>query len=492
MFNLAKNQSMRNIFPFVLSLLMSIYSFGQDFNASDMIWKVAKQEVNATPNYPSNVDTLTNVYGLIGDTIIENQIWKKMYFSNNENLDLNPVLLGYTIQNEHIVTFKDTNNNNHQLYNFDLNIGDSVQYFEDEGVDYDYIFVENIDSILINGNFKKQFHFSTSLFPPFFLNEIWIEDIGSIHGPLFPINPQHFSNELPNHKKLTCCYFESDIIWDNPNYDYCYYHIVLPSPNFIQDGKQWNVRLSNFSNYGTEILFFEGDSIIDNITYKKLYASYDSLTTRNYKALIREENNKVYLRHYNEPEALIYDFNLSIGESTTIYSPEGYGFIEITINDISWLEYEGFFRKKYTLNGIYPEFWIEGIGSSFGPIYSKIYDFIICPDWTLTCAYADEQQIYQLEGAPCYSTSVGVNSLKNSPTLVYPNPVHLGNSILISNDIGIKKIQLFDYSGNQLKSIKLDHQDKYYIETKSLKKGVYLLKIVDIKGASSSNKLLIV
>ncbi|NPD46957.1 MULTISPECIES: T9SS type A sorting domain-containing protein [unclassified Lentimicrobium] len=482
---------MKKIFPLLLTILIYSNGIGQNFNAPELSWDVAKQLVNTSPNYPSNVDTITSVYGYTGDTIIENQTWQKLSFTYEESLNENSIPLGFIQQEEHIVSFKDTNEVVHQLYNFNLNIGDSVLYFEGLGSENNYLFVEYIDSILINGTYKKQFHFSTSLNPPYLLNEIWIEDIGSIHGPLFPINPCHFSSEMPSDIKLTCCFFEDDIIWDNPDFAYCYYHSVLPSPNFIEEGKQWNVRLSNFENYITEILLFMGDSIIDNVNYKKLYTSYDSLNTLHFKALIREENNKVYLRHYNQAEALIYDFNLTIGESTTIYSPEGQGFIEITVNDISWVEYEGFFRKKYTLDGNYEEYWMEGIGSCFGPIYSKVYDFIVCPDWMMSCAYNEEGQIYQYQDYPCYDLKTGINEIQENKVVIYPNPIQSGQVLQLSNPIQMKSINIFDYSGQLIISINYDFSNQVFIPTDKIKKGIYIIKIEDKNGKLQISKLIV-
>lgn len=476
---------------FAFLFLFSILSYGQNFNSSEIQWNVVYLHINTSPNYPSNVDTLSQVYGYQNDTIIDNQIWQSIYRADDQLFTENLIHFGFLRQDGEEVNFIDTNNINHQLYNFNLSAGDSVFYFDGIGTESDYIYVDYIDSIMINGDYKKQIHFEQSTLPPFTLNEIWIEDIGSIHGPLFPISPRHFETEIPDDQKLLCFHNEGNLLWDNPSYNGCYIHSVLPSIDFIEEGKQWNVRLSNFENHITEILIFNGDSIIDNVSYKKLYSSYDSLNSLNFKALIREENNKVYLRHYNQAEALIYDFNLSLGESTTIYSPEGQGFIEITVNDISWIEYEGFFRKKYTLDGNYEEYWMEGIGSCFGPIYSKVYDFIVCPDWMMTCAYNTEGQIYQYQDYPCYDLETGINEIQENKVVIYPNPIQSGQVLQLSNPIQMKSINIFDYSGQLIKIINHDFSNQVFIPTDEIKKGIYILKVEDINGKLQISKLIV-
>lgn len=486
---------MKNITLIIFLLLINILSYSQNFNSSEIQWNVSSLHINASPNYPSNVDTLTQVFGYQNDTIIDDHIWHNVYRADDEAFTENLIPLGILRQEAEIVYFIDTNNTNHQVYNFNLSVGDSVLYFEGL-MESDYIYVDYIDSIIINGVYKKQMHFEQSILPPFTLNEIWIEDIGSIHGPLFPISPRHFETEIPDDQKLLCFHDEGTIIWDNPSYNGCYIHSVLPTIDFIEEGKQWNVRfMAAGSPITTEFFSILGDSIVNNQSYKKLYTSYDSLDSFRFNSLIREEDNRTYMLLYDDTEALIYDFNLIVGESTEIYSPFAQDYTVITVLEISWIEYGGFSRRKFTIESEYEyqydEYWIDGIGSSFGPIYSRVYDFIICPDWKMVCAYNEEEQIYHLEGYDCYEGIVGIEKHSISQLQVYPNPISSGQILHISNDIQMKSIHIFDYSGRLIKTINNEASTQVFIPTNEIKKGIYLVKAEDVNGLLYTLKLII-
>ncbi|MEO6903731.1 MAG: hypothetical protein ABI315_11385 [Bacteroidia bacterium] len=68
------------------------------------------------------------------------------------------------------------------------------------------------------------------------MNEIWIEGIGSIHGPLFPIDPCKFLTEIPDSMMLTCTNVNTQKFWHHPSYKSCYMNIVLDTKN-IEDTK---------------------------------------------------------------------------------------------------------------------------------------------------------------------------------------------------------------------------------------------------------------
>lgn len=470
----------------------AIHSFCQNFNSSEIQWNVVSLYLNASPNFPNNVDTITKVYGYQNDTIFDNQNWKTIFRADDEDFTENLIPHGFIRQEGETVYFIDTNNTNHQLYNFDLIEGDSVLYFEGLDMESDYIYVDFIDSIIIDGAYKKQIHFEQSILPPYALSEIWIEDIGSIHGLLFPISPRHFATETPDDEQLLCFHHEGSLLWDNPLYIGCYIHSVLPTIDFIEEGKQWNVRfMTAGSPIITEFFSLQGDSIVNNQSYQKLYSSYDSLNSFHFNSLIREEDGRNYMLLFDETEALIYDFNLSVGESIEIYSPFAQAYSEITISEISWIEYGGFSRKKLSIESEYEEFWIEGIGSSLGPIYSRVYDHIVCPDWKMVCAYNEEEQIYQLYGYDCYEGMVGIEKHTTSKLQAYPNPISSGQLLQLSNEIQMKTIQIFDYSGRHIKTINNETSRPVIISTHEMKKGIYLVKVKDINEMLHTLKLII-
>ncbi len=218
---------MKNVLTF-LFLTLSIFALGQNqinFNNSNDTWNVATTYPHATPQDPDFVETTTNVFGYNGDTLIGGEYWLKMFTSPDSNFISNLTYLGNIKEVNGVVVYMDTTFSLHALYNFNLQAGDSVLYhFEFGNI---YLKVENIDSIYIIGKYYKRFHFQEPVIPFFYIKEVWIEEIGSIHGPLFPANPRLFGTEIPDSMYLTCFKINGSIIWNNPNYSQCFINIIL-------------------------------------------------------------------------------------------------------------------------------------------------------------------------------------------------------------------------------------------------------------------------
>jgi hypothetical protein len=63
------------------------------------------------------------------------------------------------------------------------------------------------------------------------LNEVWIEGIGSVHGPFFPNSPVKFSSEVPDSLMLTCSFADNQDFFVHPSYSDCYVDITLGIEN---------------------------------------------------------------------------------------------------------------------------------------------------------------------------------------------------------------------------------------------------------------------
>ncbi|MCX6257795.1 MAG: T9SS type A sorting domain-containing protein [Bacteroidia bacterium] len=218
-----------------LLLIISVNCLGQSsisFVDTNATWNVAKTFPAATQQYPDFVSTLTKIYGYKGDTLINGVLWSKMYFTPDSDFSASSNLTkaGYLRTANNLVFYMDTLFNQDTIYNFNLHSGDSVKY--DIGEAYSYLFVTNLDSIIIDGNYHKRFFFSEPIMGFSILKEIWIEGIGSVHGPLFPANPVLFSTEIPDSLFLTCYKINDTVFWNNQNYNDCYINIVLSIHEF--------------------------------------------------------------------------------------------------------------------------------------------------------------------------------------------------------------------------------------------------------------------
>ena len=218
---------MKNLLNLILVLFATLsYSQSEtilvDAKAS---WNVAHSYPNSNSENPNFIETKTKVYGFVGDTLIDGQTWLKLYDSPDSTFSSKLTYLGNLKEESGIVLFMDTLDAIDTLYNFNLQVGDSVLY--DFGTVSSYLQIESIDSIEIDGEYHKRFHFEEPNYSPMVLSEMWIEGIGSIHGPLFPKYPQLFETEQPDSLDLICYKLDESVVWNNDSYESCYINIVL-------------------------------------------------------------------------------------------------------------------------------------------------------------------------------------------------------------------------------------------------------------------------
>lgn len=176
----------------------------------------------------------------------------------------------------------------------------------------------------------------------------------------------------------------------------------------LQDGKKWVTidRTHTYTHY------IEGDTIIGDQTWKKVYANYYDQPEFSYYAAIREEGDKVYgIATGNEEQRLLYDFGLNVGDELMwkeeflpdgmakfyyLVNREDYHSVDVaahrvTVEEIDTIHVHGYELRRlilmsnYGLKTLsttpifkYPYFvWIEGIGCEGGLFVSgrKVTDY---------------------------------------------------------------------------------------------------------------------
>lgn len=218
----------------LISFLAPTLLFGQitnHFYHQDAKWNVAKTYPAATQEHPSFVATTTTVYGIHGDSTINGETWSKMYSTPDSLFQNDLVYQGLTRNENDVILFIDTLSQLDTLYDFNLTLGDSVLY-NFNGMP-EWIYVDEINTLQINGQSYRKFKFTEPTGPSAFnfLKEEWIEGIGSIHGPIFPNSPVKFSSEMPDSMLLTCSFSDTQDFFQHPSYSNCYVNITLGIEN---------------------------------------------------------------------------------------------------------------------------------------------------------------------------------------------------------------------------------------------------------------------
>ena len=182
------------------------------FPDSNAIW-VGHYKNNDTSNIYS--------FGLIGDTIIDSFQYNKIYVLHDSVLTINgSTYFGAIRENGKKVYYRYMScTHDVLLYDFTKQINDTIfSVYSDFEITWCldstpfFLVINSIDSILINGSYRKVFHFENDT-----LN--WIEGIGSTKGLLEPIPP----GVMGNYDWNLVCFFQNDeLLYHNQIFGSCF------------------------------------------------------------------------------------------------------------------------------------------------------------------------------------------------------------------------------------------------------------------------------
>ncbi len=279
-------------------------------------------------------------------------------------------------------------------------------------------------------------------------------------------------------------------------------YVPFPTSNAVWY-ETWGEISSGNGSMQTLYNFIDGDTIINNLLYHKIYTAsgwYQSPWafgfpppfilpsvfnyTGFYTGAIREDSSKhvFYWPLFQNPpihEYLLYDFNLIVGDtlSDSLYNIQE-PFVFHTVYSIDSI-FDGFiYRKRYVLNSpSYKTFLIEGIGSTRGLIQS-INPFF--EGWaSLLCFSEDTIPKYSdLNFNLCSLTAIEENNNRKNSFTLSPNPTTKILNLKSEQPI-LFPVELFvmDMQG-RLKTQKIIYSnDDLSLNVKAFANGVYLLAI---------------
>ncbi|RLD90551.1 MAG: hypothetical protein DRJ09_03830 [Bacteroidetes bacterium] len=148
-------------------------------------------------------------------------------------------------------------------------------------------------------------------------------------------------------------------------------------------------------------------TIINNQTYYPVYKTIDSLQIQwVMDGYLREDTTTKQTFYFDgyENEGLLYDFDLSVGDSVTINNYHA-GFENFTMvcDSVDSLFLNGdYYKRLFLIYGSYPretysDIWIEGIGSIYGLLNSGVFGISAGGFAELLCCSIDSNVIYTNE-----------------------------------------------------------------------------------------------
>lgn len=446
-------------------------------------WKVQR---SINPSMPGPVFILN--YHFENDTIINQKTYTIVSRTGNQETGNLIELVGFIRTDSKKVFFKKSaEGKEYLLYDFSLNVGDKIYcpYLELDSAQYRVI---KIDSVDINGvnslrleMLPEDYHIDTQA------TLSWIEGIGNLVNPFYHdvFGGSGLSDEV------RCFSTDQGQEYINSDYDDC--TTVLKKTDFIvNEGVVWSGMhiykdLPGKDSVESYHIKFQGDTILNDRTYSKIWQSNDSLGVNwNVTGLIREVEKRVYyheLDYGGLRDMLLYDFSVQYGNSLLLASVELPLYYEqMKVINVDSVGVNGVNRLRIQLgnNEKYADTWIEKIGSLKG-ILDRCYSGNEIQK-ILLCVQQNGNTVYTNETYPnCFYTD---NNLTNNKQFsypdkisIYPNPARSALYIDIKNRDQVEyQIKIFDTNGH-IVSHKIVSEFHDTIDVSTIPPGIYFIQI---------------
>jgi hypothetical protein len=502
---------MKNILFLVLAC--SISSFGQTyvpFPTQNTEWNSAFYATYE--NFPGVKDSCLLNYSLGGDTILDSIKYTRLILNHNntvgflreENKRIYYMGAGYTNTGASYSpgqlqklkncspSFLKTTFQEYLLYDFNAKAGDNISW------GYEGNIIDWIDSVKINGSYRKQYHMKWS-------NDIVIEGIGSVvKGLLNSVSP------LPNCGgskwwEQICFSQNGQTLYLNPAYVSCNSTQKWSEKKYFAKGDSWTeyttltyISQPPVSYITSKRQYFLGtDTLISGVLYHNIIENTpnDIQHPTNLVGFLREENGKVFVNLQNSGEFLLYDFTLKVGDTIHSNLPDNSFSEPHFVTKIDTIQLStGEKRKRFYSDNIS---YIEGIGSSAG-LFGMHWNFCTCDPYytsTLVCFKSEIAELYKdnswlcLDGT-CCDILMGTNFLTSikSNVVISPNPV--SDWLTVKSDIEATDytFELLDIHGK----IILQKQLKAFqnsLNISEFSNGLYLYRLLDNGKILKSGKI---
>ncbi len=266
----------------------------------------------------------------------------------------------------------------------------------------------------------------------------------------------------------------------------------------LEENKKWLATSQHFE--GNISLWYEflADTNISGRIYKTIvgrvvqppgigFNPFLPLGTIYDKINLREDvaNKKLfYYDHLHQVDSLLFDFNLSLGD--TIFIP-----FPLILNKIDSVQTSEGYRKHFQFgDSIFRIDWIEGLGNLVDP-FSKSRSISTSPFDGIVCVYKNNTILFS---NPSFSNSCQFFNVEDPSWIkhkysIYPNPSN-GEFIISSKSSERFNIKLANTIGNEVLK-KLDCFEKEIIDLKGFANGLYILQITDILGRNHFEKIVL-
>lgn len=260
------------------------------------------------------------------------------------------------------------------------------------------------------------------------------------------------------------------------------------------DKGRWFVEVFEYGGYYERIqVFCNGDTVINSQVFSKLFQNkfilippgevyFTDTIIGEYMGAIRNAENKqvIFWSASADTAAIIYDFNLSIGDTI---SGEVEDFI---INHIDSVEYCGIYHKRYIQlldGGLFDETITEGIGFSNG-LLGYFYRFDNRGENTRILKCYTEMDNNE---CPTCENLLGIVPY-DFETIVYPIPAD--NYFVIKSSKPISHLRIINISGTEAFFSEYSNQLFVQESIEDFLPGVYLIEIMFVDNTKKTSVII--
>lgn len=276
------------------------------------------------------------------------------------------------------------------------------------------------------------------------------------------------------------------------------------SLNLINEDKLWST-INQACMPGWYISAYhkvEGDTLINDTLYTKLWkCDVESMLSWYIKGFVRsEENAKYYFRSINGHEGLVYDFDVEVGEFLTIDNPFHYTSIDTEVLEIDsvLLVPGGEKRKRIKLAadqyGI-DEYWIEGVGSNAGIIWSGFHILSLTGGQYYALCHWENNELMQTNPSYnfCFENTIGVdeNSQQKPKIRLFPSPLVDQSSLRIENSQHASiEVEISNVYGRIVKYYRISN-DEVILQRNDFVPGIYIINVSENRKKIEQLKFLV-
>ena len=480
---------------------------------------IVKENISNTYDPRNRINDSTFVkYRIEGDTLIEGEIWKKVW-KNNVLREDSPRYHGALIENGGKIYAYPRNTWN-LLYDFAALPGDTVRtYGGDLGESYHHI-VDSIDTVVLADGLprKRLWIISASSYytsdttmgtysQPL---DTWIEGQGSVRKGLYA--RYAYASYCPRCLDIVNCYSEyGQQVFSRFN-GACQPSKPPPLYDFAPKGAIWTynyVRIDRSDDpprryQGYQEIRYERDSFVYGfdakvLSWERVYVDakrpQDTIREQLANRYVMQNDGRVFIFSDSYQRfstwTLLYDYNLEAGTNKQAYTPRfdpyewtGYFFIEVQsakdtlLAGINLRKIEAWVSCEDT-NTSHKINFIERIGSTSFLFYNEY----ICHsesasteinNWQLRC-YSDDEISIHFSEQPCnLITSTRSAPALATPVTLFPNPV--GDVLQIASELPVHFVQVYNAMGQKVMEQSIEQGQ---LSMAQLLPGIYFIQGYD-------------